>query len=205
MVIVFFDVEYTAWQGSMQRNWSEPWEFREVVQIGATKVELGGGSGTPMYFEQIVRPTLNPILSDYFVGLTGIRQTDVDRNGVDLSMAIDEFLSFCDGSDSACSNGDDATIMTANLARLDLPTPPRLSRLTDIGRLLSRTLDSEGLHITTSDLPIRLGLDIHEPPHQALGDAKALAASVLALIDRDPTFLGRFESALQPGVAGTDR
>ena len=200
MVIVFFDVEYTAWAGSMQRNWSEPWEFREIVQIGATKVKLPGDGGTLAHFQQVVRPTINPILSDYFVELTGIRQEDVDRHGIDLSTAVDDFLTFCDGSDSVCSNGNDAAIMAANLDRLHLPIPPRLSRLADIGKLISCTLENDGRHITTSDLPARLGLDIREPPHQALGDAKALAAAVLALIGNDSTFRDRFAEALRPSA-----
>lgn len=205
MVIVFFDVEYTAWAGSMQRNWGEPWEFREIVQIGATKVKLPGDGGALAHFQRIVRPALNPILSDYFVDLTGIRQDEVDRHGIDLSTAIDDFLAFCDGSDTVCSNGNDAAIMAANLDRLRLPTPPKLFCLTDIGKLLSRTLDGGGRHITTSDLPARLGLDIREPPHQALGDAKALAAAVLALLGRDPTFRDRFAEALHMPLTGHGR
>ncbi len=202
LIIVFFDVEYTAWEGSLQRKWSEPWEFREIVQIGAAKVKLPDGEDTPDVFQQAVRPTLNPILSDYFVQLTGIRQQDVDRHGLDLSPAIDAFLAFCQGADSACSNGDDAVIMAANLDRLGLPARPALYGFPDIGKLISQTLDSDGRHITTSDLPARLGLDIRERPHQALGDAKALAASVQALFGRDPVFRGRLEAILRPTEPG---
>ena len=33
--VLFFDTEYTSWEGSISRNWSEPNEFKEIVQIGA--------------------------------------------------------------------------------------------------------------------------------------------------------------------------
>ena len=52
--IVVFDLEYTAWEGSMGRCWSEDWEHREIVQIGAVLVDAAAdfeqldtdGSGT---------------------------------------------------------------------------------------------------------------------------------------------------------------
>lgn len=30
---VFYDTEYTSWEGAMQRNWSGPDEHRELVQL----------------------------------------------------------------------------------------------------------------------------------------------------------------------------
>lgn len=37
--IIIFDTEFTAWEGSQDRNWSRPNEFQEIVQIGALLVE----------------------------------------------------------------------------------------------------------------------------------------------------------------------
>ncbi len=34
---VVFDLEFTAWERSVARNWSRPGEKKEVVQIGAVK------------------------------------------------------------------------------------------------------------------------------------------------------------------------
>ena len=35
---IIFDTEYTAWEGSQERNWSDDDEYMELVQIGALKV-----------------------------------------------------------------------------------------------------------------------------------------------------------------------
>ena len=37
--LTVFDLEYTAWECSMARSWLTPGEFREVVQIGAVKLD----------------------------------------------------------------------------------------------------------------------------------------------------------------------
>jgi hypothetical protein len=37
--VVVFDTEFTAWRGSMERNWAGPGEFREIVQIGAVRID----------------------------------------------------------------------------------------------------------------------------------------------------------------------
>ena len=36
--IVIFDLEYTAWEGSMQRDWGGEGEYRELVQTGGVKL-----------------------------------------------------------------------------------------------------------------------------------------------------------------------
>ena len=37
-----FDLEFTSWPGSNERNWSLPNEDREIIQIGAVKIETTG-------------------------------------------------------------------------------------------------------------------------------------------------------------------
>ena len=43
---VFYDTEYTSWEGAMQRNWSGPNEHRELVQLSAIRVRRWGTSST---------------------------------------------------------------------------------------------------------------------------------------------------------------
>jgi inhibitor of KinA sporulation pathway (predicted exonuclease) len=77
---VVFDLEFTAWEGSMAARWSRPGEFTELVQIGAVRLnadtfeELGA-------IDLLVRPRLNPVLSDYFVELTGIGNVEMAARG----------------------------------------------------------------------------------------------------------------------------
>ena len=37
--IIIFDTEFTAWEGSLARNWNGPGEYREIIQIGAILVD----------------------------------------------------------------------------------------------------------------------------------------------------------------------
>jgi hypothetical protein len=43
---VFYDTEYTSWEGAMARNWSGPNEHRELVQLSAIRVRRWGTSST---------------------------------------------------------------------------------------------------------------------------------------------------------------
>jgi hypothetical protein len=43
---VFYDTEYTSWEGAMQRNWSGLDEHRELVQLSAIRVRRWGTSST---------------------------------------------------------------------------------------------------------------------------------------------------------------
>ena len=75
MQIVIFDTEFTAWEGSMQRQWSLDWEHREIIQIAAVKVELTlSGAQVVSSFNTLVKTVINPTLSDYIIQLTGIEQ-----------------------------------------------------------------------------------------------------------------------------------
>src|ERR1041385_6322790 len=90
--LIIFDTEYTAWPGSQETGWSRPGEYREIVQIGA--VRLASSYREIETFELIVKPVLNPILSDYFVALTGINQRQVDLQGRRFSEAWEKFSEF---------------------------------------------------------------------------------------------------------------
>ncbi|HJO97979.1 MAG TPA: hypothetical protein QF891_08275, partial [Rhodospirillales bacterium] len=43
--VVVLDMEWTAWEGSRARRWGAPDEYREVVQIGAVKLDGGDALG----------------------------------------------------------------------------------------------------------------------------------------------------------------
>lgn len=36
---MIYDLEFTTWPGAQERNWTGPGEFREIVQIGALRVD----------------------------------------------------------------------------------------------------------------------------------------------------------------------
>lgn len=103
------DVEYTSWEGAMQRNWSGANEHREAVQIyicGLTEnLEVA------WHKEYYTRPILNPLLSDYFTKLTGIRQETVDVFGLSLQsilLSLRELTSY--GPMFSWGDGDEGSL-----------------------------------------------------------------------------------------------
>ena len=67
---VVFDLEFTAWEGSMANHWLRPGEFQEIVQIGAVQVDADFNCGKT--FDTLVRPRINPEISPYLERLPGI-------------------------------------------------------------------------------------------------------------------------------------
>jgi len=59
---VIADLEYTSWEGALERGWDRPGEFREIVQIGAVKVQRSDSLRESDSFMVLVAPTLNPVL-----------------------------------------------------------------------------------------------------------------------------------------------
>src|SRR5437868_13268780 len=83
---IIFDLEFTAWEGSLQRHWMAPGEFKELVQIGAVKIDAR--SFEPLAdFEVLAKPRINPVLSPYLEKLTGISNADIAARGVDFAEA----------------------------------------------------------------------------------------------------------------------
>jgi len=70
-VIIIFDLEFTTWAGAQDRDWSHPGEFREIVQIGALRVDAASLEIVGE-FDRLVRPRRNPLLSEFFQELNGI-------------------------------------------------------------------------------------------------------------------------------------
>lgn len=180
MSLVVFDCEWTSWEGSIQRMWSGPGEHRELVQIGALR--LDGALAETASFAVLVRPSLNPVLSDYFINLTGIRQADVAAQGRSLAEALAAFRDFAGDATAVWSNGGDHAVIAANLALVGLPAALDLP-FGDLAPFFRRVFRSER-HVTTSTLPERLGLPPAGRSHDALADARALAAALRHLAAR---------------------
>ena len=88
MQIVIFDTEFTAWEGSVQHQWSLDCEHHEVIKIAAVKVALSlSGAQLVFSFNTLVKPVINSTLSDYIIQLTGIEQHISDNMGVDYQAA----------------------------------------------------------------------------------------------------------------------
>ena len=40
MQFVIFDLEYTTWQGAQDRHWMGDGEYKEIIEIGALKINF---------------------------------------------------------------------------------------------------------------------------------------------------------------------
>lgn len=178
---VIFDTEFTAWPGSAQRNWTAPGEFREIIQIGAIRVDCATLTEAAA-FSVLVRPKLNPTLSEYIVALTGITQADVDGRGLLLPDAVRDFLSFCGGRTMFCY-GFDGWIVAKNLALIGESGFWTGLRPVNIGDWFQRA----GLNVATlnsSGLAAATGTSFEGRAHDAVGDCRSILAAVKALTAR---------------------
>jgi len=179
--ITVFDLEYTAWECSMARQWMTPGEYREVVQIGAVKLNADTFAEIDA-FDVLVRPRINPQLSPYFQNLTGITQEAVTRSGVDFADAYARFLNF-PGDAPIAAFGRDEQVLLDNLrlygiaGTRDLPVFYNLR-----GWFAVQGLDPRGL--LSCDIAPALGVPFVGHTHNALNDARSLAAGMAALAAR---------------------
>jgi inhibitor of KinA sporulation pathway (predicted exonuclease) len=179
--LVIFDLEFTAWADSMPGNWLSPGQFKEVVQIGAVRLETKDLVITTS-FECLVRPRINPVLSDYFENLTGITNARLAKEAIDFETAYRRFINFA-GGDGIASFGHDEWVLEDNIRLYGLkdlpPLPPFLELRTWFDR---QGIDPKGLH--SCDIGPLLGIPFEGQMHDALCDARSIAGGVSVLIKR---------------------
>jgi inhibitor of KinA sporulation pathway (predicted exonuclease) len=173
--ITIFDLEFTAWECSMARHWLTPGEFKEVVQIGA--VRLDADTLTILdEFEALVRPRINPHLSPYFETLTGITSDKVARQGSDFAPAYARFLAFADGGPIAAF-GHDERVLEDNLRLYGMTGAAPLPLFYDLrGWFAVQGVDPRGMH--SCDIGPALGLPFAGQTHNALNDARSIAGAM---------------------------
>lgn len=179
---VLYDLEYTSWEGAMERGWSGPGEFREIVAFGAVRLSPRPDPDFKVLLEEaevfdvLAVPTINPVLSDYFAVLTGIRNEDVEFRGVPLQAALDAFGVFLGGDPAFSWGGDDKTI-AENLSRSGLRFD-RMDAFHDIRPILLSALDLPE-ETNSGSVARRLGIRLEgKGEHDALFDARSIAAGL---------------------------
>ncbi|MCP5433003.1 MAG: exonuclease domain-containing protein [Alphaproteobacteria bacterium] len=178
---MIFDLEFTAWEGSMARGWQGEGEHREVVEIGAVRL-ASSGLEEEAAFSVLVRPRINPLLSDYLQALTGITNEDIARHGVDFAEAYGDFLAFL-GDAPAYSYGRDDLVLAENLRLYGLGEPEDVPPARD----LRSWLTGQGVDVgalNSSEVAAAVGAEGVGHVHRALDDARSLAAALRALVAR---------------------
>jgi inhibitor of KinA sporulation pathway (predicted exonuclease) len=177
---VIFDLEFTAWEGSMEAHWSRAGEHREVVQIGAVKLDAASLKEVDT-FEMLIKPRLNPVLSDYLVELTGITNQALNARGVDFITAFRAFRDFV-GEGPAWAHGRDDLIVAANLKLYGWEGMAAFPYSNAIPWFATQGVDLKGKH--ACDVAEAAGTVFEGRKHDALADARGVAAGFAALIGR---------------------
>lgn len=180
-IITIFDLEYTAWECSMARHWLTPGEYREVVQIGAVKLNADTFAELDA-FDLLVRPRINSDLSPYFQTLTGITQDAVTSRGVDFAQAYARFLDFA-GNGPIAAFGRDEQVLTDNLRLYGIEGARPLPVFYNLrGWFAVQGMDPRGM--LSCDIGPALGVPFVGQTHNALNDARSLAAGMAAIASR---------------------
>jgi len=178
---ILYDLEYTAWEGSVEADWLRPGEFQEVVQFGAVKLNAETLE-TIGEFEALVRPRINKQLSAYFEALTGIANAALHARGIDFREAYDGFAAFA-GEGPIVSFGRDDRVLIRNLSLYGIHDAAPLPEHRNIAPWLnSHGIVTKGMH--ACDIARACGAEFRGRAHDALEDARSVAAGARALIAR---------------------
>lgn len=182
--VILCDTEYTtfddpAWRGGYSAN-PDPNVPREIVQIGALKLDPQTLVVLDA-FELLVKPRINPQLSDYFIGLSGITQAMVDAVGVDFTEAYPTFNAFMGDAFRFVSYGNDWAIITLNLKLNAMPVPD-ITATNLHGWFHSNAPQTKG--VNSGRLAETVGARPTKGEHTALADCHSIRDAMLLLIEQ---------------------
>jgi inhibitor of KinA sporulation pathway (predicted exonuclease) len=173
---VVFDLEYTSWPGSNDNIENLPGKHHEIVQIGAIIIQMHGDILEVGSFQTLVCPQKNPVLSDYFVNLTGITQEQVEREGVLFPLALKQFMNFIgEHSLKILSNGCDDLIIQENCRIHNISFPSVFLNAINLKSYFAETLGLPLADCVSGVLPELFGLKSGEKAHDALADSRSIA------------------------------
>lgn len=178
---IVFDLEFTAWEGSLARRWLAPGEFKEVVQIGAVRLDARTLEETG-HLNLLVRPRINRTISHYLENLTGIANEALATRGIDFADAYRSFVEFTNGGVIAAFGRDDL-VLAKNLRLYGLSDAPPLPPYLNIVPWLGENGIEAGGHHACHVGPLA-GVPFSGREHDALDDARSVAAGIRALAGR---------------------
>jgi inhibitor of KinA sporulation pathway (predicted exonuclease) len=165
---IIYDLEYTSWEGCHKNGWDETKnQFKEIVQIGAVKADSTSLEAIDT-FSVFCKPVKNPILSEYFVELTGIEQSDLE-NTLSFSNVLEKFTKWV-GESPIFAHGEDFKVIELNCYYNNISNSLNINNAFDLKSLLAKA----GFPIEkyySGNLSSYYGLQNIEHEHEALGDA----------------------------------
>lgn len=185
--IVVFDIEHTSWPGFMESGCNMPGKFAEIIQIGAVKISMQEGMPEIDSFSVLIKPVLNPVLSDYIVELTGITQNDVNDSGLTLDNALALFVQFAE-SCTLMALGNDLEIISTNCTLKGIPYPLEDVDSLNLRSMFARYLRKDPDTIMSCELPQTFSFPPPGIKHHAVADSRCIAEA-LRIMRRNPGIL----------------
>ena len=108
--VVIYDLEYTTWPGALERGWAGRDEHKEITWLAAIIVDAETLNMIDS-FSCIIRPTINPVLSDYFIDLTGLTNERLGSEGVSFFKGIQAFHYFVGDRPMMCHGWDTISML----------------------------------------------------------------------------------------------
>jgi len=184
---VVFDMEWTAWEGCLERSWNGQGEYPEIFNIGAILIQghelLIAKSNSDIVNLEIVKK-----LPPFTEKLTGYTQTDIDKEGIPLQDALDnlvqmgpELMYYFWGSDHYLADLD---VLKRNLDRKRISWPFFLGQVRDIRPLfISHGVPAH--KYSSSTIPEYFGLPKRKQSHRGEDDALSIVTALKALLKKD--------------------
>ena len=187
MRLAILDLEWTSWEGAHQRDWRGPGEEQEIIEIGLIMLADSAGLEEVGDLDILVKPRINPELSDYFIELTGISQADVETEGLDFAEALAIIVELIGGR-TVYSFGLDGEILAHNCRLNDLAFPLDPAQFVNIIPAVKDYLgEPTPPRFFSGGLPEIMGFPRPGEAHRAVSDCRCIAEA-LRLMRRDRAF-----------------
>jgi len=188
-IVIFLDCEYTCWEDSLETGWADPNYPEEVIQIGLALFHVHENKFIEKY-SRYVRPTTNPILSQYCKNLLQIEQTAIDEADDCLTVfeEISNLLNNYNNNNQSmltCSWGTDRKVLEINANKNLCPDPFTSLPSIDLEVVATDIFCKDNGHLVREELRTMLGLPHPKIRHDALADALDVKTLLDALVDLD--------------------
>jgi inhibitor of KinA sporulation pathway (predicted exonuclease) len=181
--VVLLDAEFTCWEGSLASGWSDPKHPAEMIEIGMIAYDANRQIEIAS-FTSLIKPRVNPILSDYCLNILPIIQPDVDsaKEFESVMSEISDWLNHHVSPDSptAAWGKIDRTHTTKQSERNSVSDPFGTRTHIEVDELVKTALDIT-TQIEREDVRMRLNIEPITGRHRALADSADLIAFDLAL------------------------
>lgn len=205
MSFVIFDTEYTSWKGCQENGWTGN-QKKEIVQISALK--LSDKLDVLAEFNILCKPSINPVLSDYFIRLTHITNEQISKYGKPFEEVynaferfIDEDICYSHGWGSEYFNKSDGDIIHENLRLYNLSMKKNI-KYRNVAPIFKHLYKENNIKITSQSsgqIAEILGLTenmkkLQLNPHNSLYDVYSILEGLKYFYPKSVNLLNSFEN-----------